>query len=70
MDPTAGWNSLLIELFWPNCAQMASRRAKSDFGLRGSIDTLGLKQICLIYSETILWKKLNFPKIISREILV
>ena len=30
---------------------MAPRRAESDFGLQGWIDTLGLKQISLIYSE-------------------
>ena len=29
---------------------MAPRRAESDFGLQGWIDTLGLKQIFLIYS--------------------
>ena len=30
---------------------MAPRRAESDFGLQGWIDTLGVKQIFLIYSE-------------------
>ena len=29
---------------------MAPTRAESDFGLQGWIDTLGLKQIFLIYS--------------------
>ena len=32
---------------------MAPRRAESDFGLQGWIDTLGLKQIFLIYSVDI-----------------
>ena len=36
-----------------NCAQMAPGRAESDFGLQGWIDTLGLKQILLIFS---LWR--------------
>ena len=34
---------------------MAPRRAKSDFGLQGWIDTLGLKQIFLIYSASSLF---------------
>ena len=33
-----------------NCVQMASGGAESDFGLWGWIDTLGLKQIFLIFS--------------------
>ena len=35
MGPTVGWNSLLIELFGLNCAQMAAGKAESDFGLLG-----------------------------------
>ena len=35
MGPIVGWNSLLIELFWPDYAQMAPGRAESDFGLQG-----------------------------------
>ena len=33
-----------------NVRHMAPSRAESDFGLQGWIDTLGLKQIFLIYS--------------------
>ena len=43
MDPTVGWNSLLIELFFGlNCAQLAPGRAE--------LTLLGLKQIFLIFS--------------------
>ena len=35
MGPIVGWNSLLIELSWPNCVRMAQGRAESDFGLQG-----------------------------------
>ena len=49
MGPRVGWNSLLIELFGLNCAQIAQEGAESDFGLQG-IGTLGLKQIFLIFS--------------------
>jgi len=49
MGPTVGWNSLLIELFWPRLCSNGSERAELDFGLEGLIDTLGLKQIFLIF---------------------
>ena len=48
MGPRVDSNSLLIELFGLNCAQMAPEGARSDFGLQG-IGTLGLKQIFLIF---------------------
>ena len=48
MGPRVDSNSLLIELFGLNCAQMAPKGAESDFGLQG-IGTLGLKQIFLIF---------------------
>ena len=41
---------------------MAPRRAESDFGLQGWIDTLGLKQIFLIYSVAI-----YLVKIVSKK---
>ena len=50
MGPTVGWNSLLIELFWPRLCSNGSGRAESDFGLEGLIYTFGLKQIFLIFS--------------------
>ena len=48
MVPTVGWNSLLIELFWPKLCSDGSR--KGWISLQGWIDTLGLKQILLIFS--------------------
>ena len=53
MGPSLGWNSLLIELFGLNCAQMAPVRAESDFSCRVRIDTLGLKQIFLTFSVSL-----------------
>ena len=50
MGPTVGWNSLLIELFWLRLCSNGSGRAESDFGLKGWIDTLRLKEIFLIFS--------------------
>ena len=41
MGPSVGWNSLLIELFGLNCAQMAPERAESDFCCRVRIDIFG-----------------------------
>ena len=35
MGPILDWNSLLMEFFSLNCAQMAPGRAESDFGLPG-----------------------------------
>ena len=37
MGPNLGWNSLLIELFWPELCSNGSApgRAESDFGLHG-----------------------------------
>ena len=46
--PTVGWNSLLIELFWPKFCSNGSR--KGWISLQGWIDTLRLKQILLIFS--------------------
>ena len=41
--------------FGLNCAQMAPGRAESDFGpVLGWIDTLGLKQIFLIFSVVLM----------------
>ena len=40
--------------FGPDCAEMAPRRAETDFGQQGWIDTLGLKQIFSIFSAVIL----------------
>ena len=34
MGPSVAWNSLLIELFCLNCAQMALEGTESDFGLQ------------------------------------
>ena len=39
-----------LSFFGLDCAEMAPGRAESDFGLQGWIDTLGLKQIFLIFS--------------------
>ena len=50
MGPRVGWNSLLIEFFGLNCAQMAPGRDELDFGLQSWIDALGLKRIFLIFS--------------------
>ena len=41
-----GW----LRFFGLDCAEIAPGRAESDFGLQGWIDTLGLKQIFLIFS--------------------
>ena len=61
MGPSVAWNSLLIELFCLNCAQMALEGTESDFGLQDWISTLWLKQIFLIfkvsYTETLSTKK-------------
>ena len=35
MGPTVGWNSLLIELFWPKLCSNGYKKAESDFGLQG-----------------------------------
>ena len=53
MGPSVGWNSLLIELFSLNYAQMAPGRAGSDFSCGVGIDTLGRKQIFLTFSVSL-----------------
>ena len=45
MNSSVGWDSLLTGLFRPKCAQIAPGGAESDFGLKGWVSTLGLKQI-------------------------
>ena len=47
--PWAG-RTFWLSFFGLDCAQMAPGRAESDFGRQGLIDTLGLKQIFLIFS--------------------
>ena len=47
MNPSVGWNRLLMGFLGLNCAQMAPEGAGSDFGRQGYIGTLGLKQIFL-----------------------
>ena len=53
MGPSVSWNSLLIELFGLNCAQMALGSSESDVFCRVGIDTLGLKQIFLTFSVSL-----------------
>ena len=50
-----GWNSLLIELFRPQSAQMAPEGVESDFCLQCWIETLGVQQIFLTFSVE--WSK-------------
>ena len=47
MGSRVGWIIAFLALNW---AKTAPGAAKSDFGQQGWIDTLGLKQIFLIFS--------------------
>ena len=50
MGPSVGWNSLLIELFGLNCAQMAPGRT---FPAGLELTSLVLKQIFLTFSVSL-----------------